>query len=225
MSSIERLRKHLNGSRHDDPALMPPPPPSFGVTSSSSSGSSKRARYLEKDDEKKKKETIINSIVTVKGESSKCIKVATTRVYLCLDRSGSMRERDVSSSSSSSSSGSSITRYDAIFQAATELVEQHAKNHGSTGIDFSLMLWSDDAEWIFRNCTAQKCLKRLVKAKASNKPCGGTNFSNPFRLLRQSIVASAEFVSTSVVIFLSDGRPGDLRSTPPLGGEMVVHNF
>lgn len=135
-----------------------------------------------------------------------------------------MRERDVSSSSSSSS-GSSITRYDAIFQAATELVEQHAKNHGSTGIDFSLMLWNDDAEWIFRNCTAQKCLKRLVKAKASNKPCGGTNFSNPFRLLRQSIVASAEFVSTSVVIFLSDGRPGDLRSIPPLGGKMVQLSY
>ena len=142
-----------------------------------------------------------------------------------------MRETDVVTDHANRSSRSSIgtvSRYDAIFQAATELVALHSNKHGA-GIDFSLILWSDDAQWIFRNETASVCIARLARAKVDHEPSGGTNFSNAFRLLREGIEyerrSSGGSSSSSVVIFLSDGRPGDLCAQPPTGNKNMQSTY
>ena len=86
-----------------------------------------------------------------------------------------------------------MTRYDAVFAAAAHLVElQKGK-----GIDFSLILWNDGAEWIFRNRTADESLSLLAEAKTSNPPRLGTNFSNCFKLLRECIVGADDGVTPS----------------------------
>ena len=138
-----------------------------------------------------------------------------------------------------------MTRYDAVFAAAAHLVElQKGK-----GIDFSLILWNDEAEWIFRNRTAEESLTLLSEAKTSNPPRLGTNFSNCFKLLRECIVVGGDDATvrkvkaetmgkagvhvgggnnslhSSVVIFLSDGRPGDLRCHPPNQGERIQPTY
>ena len=159
---------------------------------------------------------------------------AFTHVYLCIDRSGSMNSMDVAASGAGADNGAAnnnngpaapvammMTRYDAVFSAAAHLVElQKGK-----GIDFSLILWNDEAEWIFRNRTADESLALLAEAKTSNPPRLGTNFSNCFKLLRECIVGSNNSSQSSVVIFLSDGRPGDLRCHPPNQGEQIQPTY
>ena len=173
----------------------------------------------------------------LKPDPSKSSK-AFTHVYLCIDRSGSMNSMDVAASGAGGEAGADngaannnepaapaammmMTRYDAVFSAAAHLVElQKGK-----GIDFSLILWNDEAEWIFRNRTADESLTLLAEAKTSNPPRLGTNFSNCFKLLRECIVGSNNSAHSSVVIFLSDGRPGDLRCHPPNQGEQIQPTY
>lgn len=191
---------------------------------------------------------------------------AFTHVYLCIDRSGSMNNRDVAISIGGDSDGGGaskksgagaggsnttahqfMTRYDAVFAAAAHLVQlQRGK-----GIDFSLILWNDEAEWIFRNRDADESLALLTEAKISNPPRLGTNFSSCFKMLRECIVGAdttsggdgnisgtrkgqmktevkpgtSGSRSSSVVIFLSDGRPGDLRANPPNAGEQIQPTY
>jgi len=189
---------------------------------------------------------------------------AFTHVYLCIDRSGSMNNRDVAisiggdsdsggASKKSGAGGSNpnahqfMTRYDAVFAAAAHLVQlQRGK-----GIDFSLILWNDEAEWIFRNRDADESLALLTEAKISNPPRLGTNFSSCFKMLRECIVGgdtasggdgnssgtrkgqmktevkpgTSGSRSSSVIIFLSDGRPGDLRANPPNAGEQIQPTY
>ena len=170
----------------------------------------------------------------LKPDPSKSSK-AFTHVYLCIDRSGSMNSMDVAASGAGAADNGAannngpaapaammmMTRYDAVFSAAAHLVElQKGK-----GIDFSLILWNDEAEWIFRNRTADESLTLLAEAKTSNPPRLGTNFSNCFKLLRECIVGSNNSSHSSVVIFLSDGRPGDLRCHPPNQGEQIQPTY
>ena len=171
---------------------------------------------------------------------------AFTHVYLCIDRSGSMNSEDVAASDDGADADEAMmmTRYDAVFSAAAHLVVELQKGKG---IDFSLILWNDEAEWIFRNRTADESLILLAEAKTSNPPRLGTNFSNCFKLLRDCIVGTDDGVTgkvktpemtkagvggssnnsshSSVVIFLSDGRPGDLRCHPPNQGEQIQPTY
>jgi len=157
------------------------------------------------------------------GSSVKPFTKAFTHVYLCIDRSGSMNNQDVATPDGV------MSRYDAVFAAAAHLVQvQKGK-----GIDFSLILWNDEAEWIFRNRNAEESLSLLAEAKSSSPPRLGTNFSNCFRLLRECIVGEVKDEinrpgsdsASSLVIFLSDGRPGDLRKIPPNLGEQIQPTY
>ena len=169
---------------------------------------------------------------------------AFTHVYLCIDRSGSMNNRDVAIEIGGDAQHQFMSRYDAVFAAAAHLVQlQRGK-----GIDFSLILWNDEAEWIFRNRDADETLALLTEAKISNPPRLGTNFSSCFKKLRGCIVggdnasggggngtgkgkvktemnAGTSGRSSSVLIFLSDGRPGDLRANPPNAGEQIQPTY
>ena len=102
------------------------------------------------------------------------------------DGGGASKKSGAGAGGSNTTAHQFMTRYDAVFAAAAHLVQlQRGK-----GIDFSLILWNDEAEWIFRNRDADESLALLTEAKISNPPRLGTNFSSCFKMLRECIVGA-----------------------------------
>jgi len=92
----------------------------------------------------------------------------------------------------------------------------------------SVAIFNDDAKELLSHVPlvgdGKKLRKALETARKRHKPCGGTGFSAGFRLAKnmsymdgsgKPLTAQNMEDQNTVVVFLSDGRPGDLRVSPP----------
>lgn len=124
-----------------------------------------------------------------------------------------MRTQDVESGST----GRLISRWDAVFDCAIEFVRGQAefKTSGAEDLVFSLVLFNDNSDLVFKQLPLKddgtSVRSAIRHAQQTHAPCGGTGFAAGFCAVREVAVASSGPVQ---VIFLSDGRPGDLDASP-----------
>eukprot|EP00929_Paragymnodinium_shiwhaense_P113423 TRINITY_DN81718_c0_g1_i1.p1 TRINITY_DN81718_c0_g1~~TRINITY_DN81718_c0_g1_i1.p1 ORF type:complete len:627 (+),score=89.74 TRINITY_DN81718_c0_g1_i1:53-1933(+) len=155
-------------------------------------------------------------------------------VIFCIDQSGSMRERDVKSLSSPR-----LTRWEAVFRCAQEFVadqtaateREKAAGHELGKMTFSLVLWSDTANVVFERLplndrrSGEDIKNQLDIAHARHFPKGGTTFAAAFRTVNELVRQDERLGDKVLVMFLSDGKPGDLRSRPPERCEKIQRTY
>lgn len=126
------------------------------------------------------------------------------------------------------------SRWQAVFQCADEFVKTQLEQQNDTdkaNIQFSLIIFNTQARTLFRHMPlgndGQSLRRRLKQVCASNRPRLGTDYTNAFKEMRNLILHlpanHAQTHHQTMAIFLSDGRPGDLRSVPPKDGEEIQH--
>lgn len=140
----------------------------------------------------------------------------TTHVIFCVDASSSMNKTDVRMERKK------ISRWDAVFVCLEELVDEQLKecrqpgNEATVGdIEFSLVRFNDRAEVLFRSVRigdGSRVRRELKDVHKKWPPKGGTGFSAAFKGVKQVASGSSGNV---MVVFVSDGRPGDLQAKPP----------
>ncbi|CAD7928540.1 unnamed protein product [Amoebophrya sp. A120] len=146
-------------------------------------------------------------------------------VIFCIDQSGSMRQTDVAVGKSVGTTGQQITRWKAVFNCAQEFVEEQEKadrnlglfNNSPGSLYYSLILWQEEATVVFQR-QESGVATRLRNAASANQPRGGTTFAAGIRKAREVLSGGTKpqhFNEKVLLLFLSDGRPGDLQVTPP----------
>jgi len=144
----------------------------------------------------------------------------STHVIFCVDASTSMKTKDVKRDRGK------ISRWDAVFICLEELLEEQLseKSESLGDIEFSLVRFSDKAETLFRcikigDGTAVR--KKLKHVHKKWPPRGGTGFSAAFEGVKRVASGSSGNV---MVVFVSDGRPGDLMANPG-NGDNIQSSF
>ena len=158
----------------------------------------------------------------------------TTHAILCIDQSGSMARHDVQPAVKG---GERKSRWDAVFDCAVEFVADQAGGQAggeaggggggggggpSAEVVFSLVLFEDVARTVFERRPLHETVPALERARAAYAPRGGTGFAAAFHRARTIASGSSGGV---LLLFLSDGRPGDLRWPPPPAGAPVQQTF
>lgn len=147
----------------------------------------------------------------VKSENS------DTHVIFALDCSGSMRERDVKSSNGK------ISRWNAVFSCVDSFLGEQMKQQGSDESCFVSVLIFNTKSKVLMNRVAlngdgDKVRSVLNRAKKQEKPKSGTSFTVGFKAA-YTLAASGSKNDKVMLVFLTDGRPGDLHCKPPKAGE------
>lgn len=155
----------------------------------------------------------------------------STHIIFTIDFSGSMNNVDVLKNKSR------ISRWDAIFecmevflkdQIKDQQQEQHEDDDNNI-ILVSVIIFNMSAKTLLSHMPlvgdGQKVLSALNTARRKNNPQGGTGFSAGFKRAKEIATVSRKNENI-VLVFLSDGRPGDLRSNPPKNpGEPMQDTF
>jgi hypothetical protein len=131
-------------------------------------------------------------------------------LVLCIDNSGSMRKCD-----HRSRSGGEVQRCEAVFEQCRNLAQSQLGN--SAQIVVTTILFDDKATVHAR---AEPLTPALLQQLLPGMPRDGTNFSAAWAAIEKTISTTAAAVHK--VIFLSDGRPGELsanKTMPSMGAE------
>jgi Mg-chelatase subunit ChlD len=147
-----------------------------------------------------------------------------THVIFAIDFSSSMNVADVKSSDNNGS----IPRWNAVFKCVESLIDNQLQEQdtvikeeeGGEELNnrskclISLLIFNNESRVLIHKlhlCGDGTSVKEALRAaEKDNKPKGGTSFSAGFH--EASILA--EGYDNVLVVFLTDGRPGDLRPNP-----------
>jgi small ubiquitin-related modifier len=115
--------------------------------------------------------------------------------------------------------GAKARRCDAVYECCRTFVEQQLKSGGTNQVVISLLLFSDDADQRFVGVPLSEALGALEREKDLT-PRDGTNYAAPWMEIESKMLA-APWCEQNWVVFLSDGRPGEMGSKriPMLGHE------
>ncbi|CAB9524585.1 Myosin heavy chain kinase [Seminavis robusta] len=151
----------------------------------------------------------------------------TTHIIFSIDFSGSMKKKDVKKAN-----GSKIKRWDAVFLCLQGfLAEQISSSDAAGEALVSVVTFNDEAQTLLDRMPlvgdGRKVLRALETARKMHTPNGGTGFAAGFGRAKEIAFAGASQDENQnvVLVFLSDGRPGDLKSDPPKIKEPMQTTF
>lgn len=137
---------------------------------------------------------------------------AETHMIFTIDFSSSMKEPDVREGTKL------ITRWDAVFACMKMSLEEQQNKNTDDVFVVSLVIFNDTAETLLERMPligqGEKVFKALKTAQKTYKPHGGTGFSAGLERTKH-VGRMSPMGSNIIVVFLSDGRPGDLNRSPP----------
>ena len=149
-----------------------------------------------------------------------------THILFVIDFSGSMREKDVRKGRQR------VSRWDAVFECMQTVITDQVRQQSGSAAVISLVSFNEDAHTLL-DCVplagGGKVLDALEKTRKKYVPYGGTSFSAGFE--RAKVLATAHAAkkpsarNQTMLIFLSDGRPGDLCRTPPESSQSMQTTF
>lgn len=158
----------------------------------------------------------------------------TVHIIFVVDVSSSMKKRDVELTGRKNKNFEKISRWEAVFKCIDEfLIQQQEEEQAGVPVVVSLIIFNETARTQLAYMplnNGHNVREALTNACLSNVPKGGTHFAVGFQGTWQLLINEWENSiynkkgSTSqnphvnnevVVVFLSDGRPGDLNSNPP----------
>lgn len=136
-------------------------------------------------------------------------------IVFAIDFSSSMKKRDVKSQNSKK-----ISRWDAVFCCMKEFLADQQEQDKENSASVSLIVFNDEATTLLERMPlrdGKKVEKALETAHRMNCPRGGTGFAAGFELAHHLLQKNNNTNKDEkvVVVFLSDGRPGDLQVDPP----------
>ena len=142
-------------------------------------------------------------------------KTDETHVIFAIDFSGSMRAKDVKTKEGRA------TRWEAVFECIdtflTQQLQQQENNKEESTCFVSMLIFNEEAQTLINRVSLQKQSRDVrnvfKQAQCSHRPNGGTGFAAGFKLAYE--LSAADIDSNVVLVFLSDGRPGDLIPKPP----------
>lgn len=181
--------------------MLPPPP--VVKSEDASSENKKRAIKSEPGEKQDKKPRVCEP----------------THAILCIDKSKSMAERDVQPAVKG---GAKKTRWEAVFECAVDFARDQERQAASDEVVFSLVLFDDSSKTVFERTPLKKAEALLDAAKRANTPGKGTGFAAALEAVDK--VASSSTAGV-LVLFLSDGKPGDLCWPPPPAGVPIQPTF
>ena len=156
-------------------------------------------------------------IVQKSGEECIDLTIDKTHVIFTIDFSGSMKTRDVKTSNGK------VTRWDAVFECVDTFLTQQLQQqqNGQSGemsaCLISVVIFNDESEVLLKRIpligNGQKVRNSLENARKNHVPKGGTGFAAGFK--KAEMLARCGVDDKVLLVFLSDGRPGDLQSKPP----------
>ena len=112
--------------------------------------------------------------------------------------------------------GAALTRAEAVARCCRQLISTQQQQGQGTRQSYSLVLFNKEADIRFTKVNVDTAA-RLLQRPA--RPTLGTNFSAAWLAVEELVAQTARGVAVHVV-FLSDGRPGELdHRLPPLGQE------
>lgn len=161
----------------------------------------------------KRQHVVIDLLSGSDSEEEEDKAALEAHIIFVVDFSGSMNEKDIRKKN-----GKKMKRWDAVFDSINELVRQQVEENASSDamVVVSLVIFNNDAETLLDKMPVvgkgQKVLKALETAHKAYKPKGGTGFAAGLERAKQLAQGSKGNV---MVVFLSDGRPGDLNPRPP----------
>lgn len=115
-----------------------------------------------------------------------------------------------------------VTRWSAVFKCVDSLLDKQLQDQGTVDDEeeskclISLLTFNTESQVLINRMKldgdGSRVREALRAAEEDNVPRGGTSFSAGFH--ESSILAEGSH--NVMVVFLTDGRPGDLRANPPL---------
>lgn len=132
-----------------------------------------------------------------------------------------MREKDVEVGSSK------ITRWEAVFKCVELFLEEQLQGHGSEANDecfVSLLIFNEKSKVILKRERLKGKgteVRSALKDARRERPHLGTSFSAAFKAAKN--LASSVTDDKIMLVFLTDGRPGDLKQHPPRVGQEMPH--
>ena len=154
---------------------------------------------------------------------------AETHIVFAIDFSGSMKKQDVQSQNENGKT-IKISRWSAVFTCMddflTEQIQEQQQEDNDAAM-VSVLIFNETAHTLLDRMPlvgdGAKVRKALQSAQKMHRPNGGTSFSAGFERA-QKLVDSGNNTSNVALIFLSDGRPGDLRVQPPERADMPMQS-
>jgi hypothetical protein len=138
-------------------------------------------------------------------------------VVLCIDNSRSMEAVDVRDERGHKM----CARCDAVQVVARKLLEAVLYKTASALV--TLVYFDDQARTVARACALTDPAIRSLMGQQLAAPARGTNYSEGWQAIERAI-AQAD-ATTHQVVFLTDGRPGELRHLPILGDEPEMSRY
>ena len=186
------------------------------------------------DDDDDDKHVTNNDLLPSHDNSNAITTTTTTHIVFAIDSSGSMRNEDVTTKNGK------ITRWNAVFECIDGFLVDQIEQQG--GIDkkgtasiVSVLTFDNEAKALVQHMPligdGRKVRKKLDAARKAQAPKGGTGFAAGLGLANQicSMASSGKKLTTeeaheqnTIVVFLSDGRPGDLQLHPPSGATVPM---
>jgi Mg-chelatase subunit ChlD len=146
-----------------------------------------------------------------------------THVIFAIDFSSSMNVGDVQSQNGK------LTRWNAVFKCVDSLLDKQLQGQNTVDDDaenrykclVSLLIFNNESRVLINRMSLDGdgalVKAALQAAERNNRTRGGTSFSAGFHEASILAAGNNQGVSDNVmVVFLTDGRPGDLRPNPPL---------
>jgi len=136
-------------------------------------------------------------------------------LVFAIDFSSSMKMRDVKTSKGN------ISRWEAVFECIDTLLTQQLRHQEQSGMMckclVSVFIFNDESQVLLKRVQltgeGNDVRNELKKARKAYTPIGGTGFAAGMK--RAKLLTHSRIHDKVVLVFLSDGRPGDLRSKPP----------
>ena len=139
-----------------------------------------------------------------------------THVVLCIDHSGSMKTSDVPDERYGGDARCS--RADAVLRCACKLLRDVlARTCSGAETLVSVVYFDDQARAVVNARALNAELVSQLMTRSEANPKGGTNYSEGLARVESAISqADATTILVHEVIFLTDGRPGELGGNKPL---------
>ncbi|CAB9527897.1 Myosin heavy chain kinase [Seminavis robusta] len=176
-------------------------------------------QFSDAEDEDEKPSAVIDLCLESDEDASKKENGSpnATHIIFSIDFSGSMKKKDVKKGN-----GSKISRWDAVFLCLEGFLAEQISSSNSAGEAMvSVVTFNDEAQTLLDRMPlvgdGQKVLKALETARKMHTPNGGTGFAAGFGRAKEIAFAGASQDKNQnvMLVFLSDGRPGDMNSDPP----------
>jgi len=155
---------------------------------------------------------------------------STTHMIFTIDFSGSMRNSDVKTKNRGL-----ISRWDAVFDCISSLLKEQIDDQSDAMALVTVVIFNEEAKTLLERMplvrNGQKVLKALDTARKMHLPKGGTVFAAGLERAKEVATSAASNASkydkirvkkkesaskdNVMLVFLSDGRPGDLKTDPP----------